>query len=236
MGPNGWRLGVASLIVKRGNAEDIGKIFTLNNPYTVVGRLTSQNKPDIELSADVISRRHLEILLQDNKYWVKDLGSTNGTMLNDDRIIAGNLYELKHNCKIGLGVEGASAHTVLVFKESEDTNIMHGKEPPAGKHGTFPAVSWLKIDEGKKEALVDGKQKKLSKKEYELILLLYRNAGNICSRDEIIEAVWPESKDPSAISDATIDQLIHRLREKVEPEPARPSRIISKKAFGYMLV
>jgi DNA-binding response OmpR family regulator len=48
--------------------------------------------------------------------------------------------------------------------------------------------------------------------------------------------VWPESKDPSAISDATIDQLIHRLREKVEPEPARPSRIISKKAFGYMLV
>ncbi len=67
-------------------------------------------------------------------------------------------------------------------------------------------------------------------------MFLYKNAGNICSRDEIIEAAWPESKDPSAISDATIDQLIHRLREKVEPEPAKPSRIISKKAFGYMLV
>jgi hypothetical protein len=227
---------VASLIVKRGNAEDVGKIFTLNDSSTVVGRLTSQNKPDIELSADVISRRHLEILLQDDRYWLKDLGSTNGTMLNDDRIIPGNLYELKHNSKIGLGVEGASAHTVLQFKESEDTNIMHGKETTAGKHGTFLAVSWLKIDEGKKEAVVDGKRKELSKKEYELIRLLYRNAGNICSRDEIIEAVWPESKDPSAISDATIDQLIHRLREKVEPEPASPSRIISKKAFGYMLV
>jgi len=227
---------VASLIVKRGNAEDVGKIFTLNDSSTVVGRLTSQNKPDIELGADVISRRHLEILLQDGRYWLKDLGSTNGTMLNDDRIIPGNLYELKHNSKIGLGVEGTSAQTVLQFKESEDTNIMHGKEPPAGKHGTFPAVAWLKIDEGKKEAVVDGKQQKLSKKEYELIRLLYRNAGNICSRDEIIEAVWPESQDPSAISDATIDQLIHRLREKVEPEPASPSRIISKKAFGYMLV
>jgi hypothetical protein len=227
---------LAFVIVKRGNAEDVGKIFTLNNPYTVVGRRTSQNKPDIELNDDVISRRHMEILLRDDKYWVKDLGSTNGTMLNDDRIIAGNLYELKHNCKIGLGVEGTSARTVLVFKESEDTNIIHGKGPQAGKHGAVPAVPWLKIDEGKKEALVDGKQKKLSKKEYELILFLYKNAGNICSRDEIIEAVWPESKDPSAISDATIDQLIHRLREKVEPEPAKPSRIISKKAFGYMLV
>jgi len=107
---------VASLIVKRGSAEDVGKIFTLNDRTTVVGRQTSQNKPDIELSADVISRRHLEILVKDDRYWLKDLGSTNGTMLNDDRIIAGNLYELKHNSKIGLGVEGTSADTVLQFK------------------------------------------------------------------------------------------------------------------------
>ncbi len=225
---------MAALVVRRGSEEDVGKIFNLNSPHTVVGRLTTQNKPDIELSADVISRRHLEIVQQNNRYWVKDLGSTNGTMLNDDRIIPDKLYELKHDARIGLGVEGNSAHTVLVFKESEDTNIMRPK--PAGREGTLPVVSWLKIDEGKKEALVDGRQKKLSRKEYELLLLLYRNTGNICSRDEIIEAVWPESRDPSAISDATIDQLIHRLREKVEPEPASPSRIISKKAFGYMLI
>jgi hypothetical protein len=222
---------VASLIVKRGDVEDVGKIFNLNSPRMVVGRLTSQSKPDIELSADVISRQHLEIVQRDGRYWLKDLGSTNGTMLNDDRIIPDNMYELKHNARIGLGVEGMSAHTLLVFKESDDTNIMHGKESSPGK-----PVSWLQIDEGKKEAVVDGKQKKLSKKEYDLLLLLYRNAGNICSRDEIIEAVWPESHDMSAISDATIDQLIHRLREKVEPEPARPTRIISKKAFGYVLV
>jgi pSer/pThr/pTyr-binding forkhead associated (FHA) protein len=222
--------------VKSGGAEDIGKTFTLNKPVAVVGRGTSQNKPDIELNDEVVSRQHIEILLKGERYWVKDLGSTNGTMLNDDRIIAGNLYELKHNSKIGLGVEGASAHTVLVFKESEGTNIIHKKESPAGKHGKALAVAWLKIDEGKKEVLVDGKQKKLSKKEYELILFLYKNSGNVCSRDEIIEEVWPESKDPSAISDATIDQLVHRLREKVEPQPAKPSRIISKKAFGYMLV
>ncbi|MFH1022893.1 MAG: winged helix-turn-helix domain-containing protein [Planctomycetota bacterium] len=227
---------MAFIIVKRGDAEDIGKTFALNKPVAVVGRRSSQNKPDIELNDEVVSRRHMEILLKDDKYWVKDLGSTNGTMLNDDRILAGNSYELKHNSKIGLGAEGASAHIVLVFKESEDTNIIHGKEAPAGKYGKVLAVAWLKIDEGKKEALVDGKQKKLSKKEYELILFLHKNAGNICSRDEIIEAVWPESKDPSAISDATIDQLIHRLREKVEPKPAKPSRIISKKSFGYMLV
>jgi len=227
---------LAFIIVKSGDAEDIGKTFTLSNPVSVVGRLSSQHQPDIELNGDVISRRHIEILLKDGRYWVKDLGSTNGTMLNDDRIIAGNLYELKHNSKIGLGVEGTSAHTLLVFRESEGTNIIHKKRSLAGKHGGAVKVTWLKVDEGKKEVVVDGEEKKLTKKEYELLLFLYKNAGNVCLRDEIIEAVWPESKDHSAISDATIDQLIHRLRLRVEPEPAQPSRIISKKAFGYMLV
>jgi len=227
---------LAFIVVKRGDTEDIGKTFILNRPITVVGRRTLQSKPDIELNDEVVSRQHVEILLKDGKYWARDLGSTNGTMLNDDRIVAGKLYELKHNSRLGLGVEGTSTRIVLVFKESEGTDIIHRKESPVVRHGKAPTVAWLKIDEGKKEAVVDGKREKLSKKEYELIRFLYRNAGAICSRDEIIEAVWPETRDTSAISDAAIDQLVHRLREKVEPDPAKPSRIISKKAFGYMLV
>ena len=227
---------MAFLIVKKGNAEDIDKIFNLDQPVVVVGRRTAQYKPDIELNDEVVSRRHLEIIQQDNKYFLKDHGSTNGTMLNEDRILPGNLYELKHNCKIGLGVDGDSAHIILVFKESENTNIITNRGATRGKQERAATVTWLKIDEKRKEVWVDKKLKKLSRKEYEIISFLHANAAKICSRDEIIEAVWPESKDPAAISDAAIDQLIHRLREKVEPEPAKPSRIISKKAFGYMLV
>jgi pSer/pThr/pTyr-binding forkhead associated (FHA) protein len=227
---------LAFIVVKRGNSEDIGKTFNLIKPISVVGRRTSQYQPDIELNDDVISRQHLEILLREDRYWVKDLGSTNGTMLNDDRIIAGTVYELKHNSRIGLGLEGTTAHTVLVFKETEGTNIIQRRQLAAPELGKAMEVAWLRIDEAKKEAVIDSEEKKLSKKEYDLLLFLYKNAGTICSRDQIIEAVWPETLDPSAISDATIDQLVHRLREKVEPEPAKPTRIISKKAFGYMLV
>ena len=227
---------MAFIFVMRGSPDDIGKTFTLNKPVTVVGRLTTQNKPDIELNDEVVSRRHIEILLKDDNYWVKELGSTNGTMLNDDRIIAGNMYQLKHNSRIGLGLDGTSARIMLVFRESEDTNIIHRKEGTTDKYGKQSTVAWLKVDERKKEVMIDGEHKKLSRKEYELLLFLYKNAGNVCSRDEIIQAVWSESKDPDAVSDATIDQLIHRLRERVEPDPSNPSRIISKKAFGYMLL
>jgi pSer/pThr/pTyr-binding forkhead associated (FHA) protein len=222
---------VAFIVVKKGDTEDEGKIFPLNNASTFIGRRTLQFTPDIELNSEVVSRRHVEIIQRDNRFMLRDLGSTNGTMLDDDRILPGKLYELKHNSKIGLGVEGDSSHIILQFKETEGTNIIDRK-----KSTPKVQVAWLKIDEAKKEIWVDGRQVKLSKKEYDLLLYLGKNAGKICSRDEIIAAVWPESKDMSAISDATVDQLIHRLREKVEPQPSQPARIVIKKSFGYMLV
>lgn len=226
----------AFITIKKGDAGDAGKIFTISKANIIIGRRTPQYVPDIELNDEVVSRRHLEIVAGDGKYLLQDLGSTNGTMLDGDRIAPGKLYPLKHNSRIGLGVDGDEGHVVMVFKESESTNVLTGDKKKAGGKGRTTAVAWLKIDEGKKEARVDGQQVKLSRKEYDLLGYLYSSAGQVCSRDEIIRAVWPESQDPAAISDATIDQLIHRLREKVEPEPSQPARIISRKAFGYMLV
>ncbi len=115
---------MAFIVVKKGDAEDVGRMFTLDKAETVIGRRTFQSKPDIELNDEVVSRRHLLITQNGVKYFIQDLGSTNGTLLDDDRIIPGKLYELKHNSKIGLGVGGDSARVVLQFKESETTNIM----------------------------------------------------------------------------------------------------------------
>jgi len=227
---------VAFIIVKKGDPEDIGKIFTLRQAATVVGRRTPQYKPDIELNDEAVSRRHVEILEKEGRYQIRDLGSTNGTMLNDDRILAGRLYGLKHNCKIGLGMAAGPAHSLLIFKETESTNLLGGKGAGAVQRAVATDVSWLKIDEAKKEVHVDGEPVKLSRKEYELLSYLHENAGMVCLRDEIIKAVWFDSLDPAAISDATLDQLVHRLREKIEPDTSNPSRIISRKAFGYMLV
>jgi len=227
---------LALLVVKRGDAEEIGRIFELKEDCMVIGRRSAGQQPDIELIDEVVSRRHLEILHQGDKFMIRDLNSTNGTMLDGDRILPDRLYELRHNSKVGLGVDGDSAHVILLFKETESTNIITKKPGATVAADKAAAVSWLKIDEQKKEVWVDGRKVSLSRKEYDLIVFLSSNAGKICSRDEIIGSVWPESMDTAAISDATIDQLIHRLREKVEPKPARPVRIISKKSFGYMLV
>jgi len=227
---------LAFIIVKKGDAEDIGRIFTLSKASTVIGRRTPKYKPDIELSDESVSRRHVEIVEKDGHYQLRDLGSTNGTMLDDDRILPGRLYDLKHNCKIGLGAAAGPAHILLVFKESESTNLLSRRGVEQAGQVIATEVSWLEVDEARKEVRVDGGPVKLSRKEYELLIFLYGNAGAVCLRDDIIKAVWADSQDWAAISDATLDQLVHRLREKVEPDPANPSRIVSRKAFGYMLV
>jgi len=227
---------LAFIIVKKGDAEDIGKIFTLSKASTVIGRRTPKYKPDIELTDESVSRRHVEIVENQGHYQLRDLGSTNGTVLDDDRILPGKLYDLKHSCKIGLGVAAGPAHILLIFKESESTNLLGRKGEELSEKVIATDLDWLKVDEARMEVRVDGEHVKLSRKEYELLIFLYQNAGAVCLRDEIIKAVWAESQDPSAISDATLDQLVHRLREKIESDPANPSRIVSRKAFGYMLV
>jgi DNA-binding response OmpR family regulator len=98
------------------------------------------------------------------------------------------------------------------------------------------AVDWLDLDEKKGEVRIDGKLLILSRKEYDLILFLSKRAGSVCQRDELIAGVWPEVLDPGGVSDAAIDQLVHRLRLKIEPDPSHPRRLVSRKGFGFMLV
>jgi DNA-binding response OmpR family regulator len=69
-----------------------------------------------------------------------------------------------------------------------------------------------------------------------LAVFLYKRAGTISRKDELISDIWPEAVDSEGVSDAAIDQLVHRLRAKIEPDPARHQRLKIKKGFGYMLV
>ena len=57
--------------------------FPLRKPRIVVGR---NNSCDLRIPLSSVSREHCEILIADDKIKVKDLGSSNGTYLNNNRI------------------------------------------------------------------------------------------------------------------------------------------------------
>jgi DNA-binding winged helix-turn-helix (wHTH) protein len=218
----------AFLIVESGMTDETVRLFTLTEHPATIGRPTETSNPDIKINDPQISRKHAEVYFKDGHFWLCDTGSKNGTMLDGQIVDPQKTYRLANESEIGLAILNGRPRAVLRFKQHDS-----GRQQPEEK--ITPALSWLKMDDERKEVRIDGNQVDLPKKEYSLLQLLHHRAGKVCSRDEIIAEVWPESSDPGAVSDATIDQLVRRLRLKIEPIPSSPTRIISKKSFGYVL-
>jgi TolB-like protein len=72
----------------------------------------------------------------------------------------------------------------------------------------------------------------LTRAEFALLEALARSAGRVCSRDELLDAMGRCQATPL---DRTIDQLIVRLRRKIEPVAASPRLIVTVPGFGYKL-
>ncbi len=88
----------------------------------------------------------------------------------------------------------------------------------------------LIIDETRREARIDGRPIRLKLKEFELLLFLARHRGIALSRDLILERVWGWSFDGNS---RTVDVHIRWLREKIEPDPANATRIVTVRGIGY---
>jgi DNA-binding response OmpR family regulator len=88
----------------------------------------------------------------------------------------------------------------------------------------------LTIDLARREVMRQGEPLRLKPKEYELLVCLVRNQGIVLSRDLILERVWGWDYDGGT---RTVDVHVRWLREKIEPEPANPDRIVTVRGIGY---
>jgi DNA-binding response OmpR family regulator len=73
----------------------------------------------------------------------------------------------------------------------------------------------------------------LSFYEIELLKLLHERAGQPVSRDDILDKIWGVQALPT---NRTVDNFIVKLRKKIEPQPDKPSHIITVYGIGYKLV
>ena len=67
-----------------------------------------------------------------------------------------------------------------------------------------------------------------------LLAYLYEHRGKVCSKDEIGEAVWSEYQ--SGVYDYQIENLVRRLRTKIENDPTTPQLLLTIRGLGYKLV
>jgi two-component system response regulator RegX3 len=91
-------------------------------------------------------------------------------------------------------------------------------------------VGPLSLDPDEHRVLLDGLELALPLKEFELLHLLLANAGRVLTRDVLIDRVWGSDY----VGDTkTLDVHVKRLRAKVEPDPANPTRITTIRGLGY---
>lgn len=73
----------------------------------------------------------------------------------------------------------------------------------------------------------------LTSSEFKLLKFMVENEGKILERDEIINAVWGELSSTAGVSEQALDQLIFRVRKKIEENPNSPIHIATIKGRGF---
>lgn len=106
--------------------------------------------------------------------------------------------------------------------------------------GSLPTDTKEKIryDSEKNEIFVGSTpiSEKLSPSEFRLLKYMVENRQRLCTKDEIISAVWKDSKTQEGVTDQALDQIFYRLRKKIEPDPSMPHYLQTIKGKGYRLV
>lgn len=85
----------------------------------------------------------------------------------------------------------------------------------------------LIVDKAKKKVTIHAEGVSLTKKEFEILILLLENTGRVFSREDILSRVW---KDESYVLDRTIDVNITRLRKKIGEYG---KHIVTRLGYGY---
>lgn len=91
----------------------------------------------------------------------------------------------------------------------------------------------LKVDPRTHEAWLGEAPLILSPKEYALLYFLARNAGQVFSREALLDRVWGSD---AFVNPRTVDVHIRWLRTRIEVDATNPMRLITVRGVGYKFV
>jgi predicted component of type VI protein secretion system len=193
-----------------------GKRVFMESPALLMGR---DERCDLVIPDRQVSRHHASITLEGEHYVLRDLNSKNGTFINGQELNGphflqdGDEIQIAYCCKFTF--VGADATAPVILDEAEPG---------------------LRMDLESKRVWVAGEEldPPLSLAQYRLLALLYDEPGRVYSRDEVVEAVWPED-DREGISEQAIDALARRLRERLAEADPDSQYVVTVRGHGFRL-
>lgn len=207
---------VAMLLVQEGNSPKTQ--WPLVKSPIIIGRETDS---DVQIDDRQVSRRHAQITHTDQGYTLRDLGSKNGTYLNGE-VVTQEPRLIRNGDEVSIALCAK-----LTFIEDDAT------APVMSRFGAGPSI---RVDRAAKRVWVKEIEinPPLSVAQYTLLELLYENAGNVVSRDEVVEVVW-SAEEAEGVSEQAIDALARRLRERIGEIDPDHKYVETVRGYGFRL-
>jgi DNA-binding response OmpR family regulator len=101
--------------------------------------------------------------------------------------------------------------------------------PPAEKADIVTSGE-LAVDLRRREVSLRGRALTLKPKEFELLLFFFRNRGRAFTREQLLNQIWGYDFTGDT---RTVDVHVSWLRQKIEDNPAKPTRLITVRGVGY---
>jgi len=178
---------------------------------------------DIVVADRQVSRHHAKVRRAMAGFVVEDLGSKNGTHLNGRQLKGPAILQDGDVIQVALAAK-------LVYVGAEATQPLSFSEAAALGLGR------LRLDIQAHRAWAGSTEldPPLSGPQYRLLELLYGRAGQVVTREEVIEGVWPGTA-ANGVSDQAIDALVRRLRERLEEVDPGQAYIATIRGHGFRL-
>jgi DNA-binding response OmpR family regulator len=201
----------AMLILREG--QGVGTRWVIDRSDMIIGR---EEDCDIVLPSRQISRNHARIRRSGGRHILEDLGSKNGTFVNGQELT--EPYPLQDGDEIQIALSFK-----LFFVDAGATVPLF-----------FERQAGLRLDKDAKSVWIKGQEldPPLSLAQYRLLELLYDNEGKVCSRDEVVQAVWPDVVE-EGVTEQAIDALARRLRERLSELDPDHQYIVTVRGHGF---
>ncbi len=166
-----------------------------------------------------ISRYHAQIERDDEGYLIRDIGSKNGTFVNGEAVSQGQTYRLQDGDEISLALT-----VEMGFIAGDVTLPLEGLEQTS---------SALKVDQQSRRVSLGRKEldPSLSPAQFCLLSLLIESQGNVVTREDVVQAVWPDAV--GGVTDQAVDALVYRLRERLAELDPDHNYVVTVRGHGF---
>ena len=108
-----------------------------------------------------------------------------------------------------------------------------GRSTLAQRPSSIITVGPIRVDSLHNEVSVDGRMARMTPTESKLLHLLAVNANNVCTASQIVSHIWGFGNEGDT---CLIKAHIRHLRQKIEPDPGKPTYILTVPGVGYTLI